>query len=36
MINLAISKLQFPNNADIANPIVVDLFIKGYYDPDSA
>lgn len=36
MITLSISKLQFPNNANISNPIVVDLFIKGYYAPDSA
>lgn len=36
MITLSIGKLQFPNNADISNPIIVDLFIKGYYDPDSS
>jgi hypothetical protein len=36
MLTLAIGKLQFPNNADAPNPIVVDLFIKGYYQPDSA
>ena len=35
MLTLSIGKLQFPNNANISNPIVVDLFIKGYYQPDS-
>jgi hypothetical protein len=35
MLTLAIGALQFPNNTQISNPIVVDLFIKGYYEPDS-
>ncbi len=35
MLTLAIGALQFPNNAPISPSIVVDLFIKGYYQPDS-
>lgn len=36
MLNLTIKKLHFPNNAPILNQIVVDLFIKGYYSPDTS
>lgn len=35
MLTLAINKLYFPNNQPIGNPITADLFIKGYYEPDS-
>lgn len=36
MLNLSIKKLRFPNNGSIVAPITVGLYIKGYYDPDSA
>jgi hypothetical protein len=36
MVTLVISKLSFPNNGSILNQITVDLFIKGYYQPDSS
>lgn len=31
-LNLSISKLHFPNNGDIVNPITVGLYIKAYYN----
>lgn len=36
MLTLYISNLVFPGNAPISAPIVVDLYIKPYYQPDSA
>jgi len=36
MLPLTIKKLKFPGNGNILAPIVVDLYIKGYYEPDSA
>lgn len=36
MLTLTIKNLVFPNNQPIESPITVDLYIKPYYDPDSA
>jgi hypothetical protein len=36
MLTLTISRLLFPNGQPIESPITVGLFIKQYYQPDSA
>jgi hypothetical protein len=36
MLTLTINTLRFPNNGTILAPITVGLYIKGYYQPDSA
>lgn len=36
MLTLTVSKINFPNNQPIASPISVDLYIKPYYQDDSA
>lgn len=36
MLTLSISSLVFPGNSQISEPIVVDLYIKPFYQPDSA
>lgn len=36
MLPITIKKLKFSGDTNILAPIVVDLYIKGYYEPDSS